>query len=114
MCIGIPMQVIEAADGLARCTGRKGEQQVRTALVGEVAPGDWVLVFLDSAVERLDATRAAEIEATLDLVDQALAGGDAQAPAAFALPSAMSADLLQQLTGGARAAAPATREPRDP
>lgn len=98
MCIGLPMQVVTVADGLARCVGRNGEQTVRTALVGEVLPGDWLLVFLDSAVERLDAARAAEVNATLDLVDMALAGGNAQAPAAFELPSAMSADTLRQLT----------------
>lgn len=105
MCIGLPMQVLAAGDGLARCLGRGGEQEVRTALVGEVAPGDWLLVFLGSAIERLDAGRAAEIEATLALLDAALAGEGAQAPAAFELPSTMSAGALRQLTGDPLAAA---------
>lgn len=110
MCIGLPMQVLAAGDGLARCLGRSGEQEVRTALVGEVVPGDWLLVFLGSAIERLDAGRAAEIEATLALLDAALAGEGAHTPAAFELPSAMSAGALRQLTGAPAAASSQTLE----
>ncbi|WP_310732431.1 HypC/HybG/HupF family hydrogenase formation chaperone [Rubrivivax gelatinosus] len=81
--------------------GRDRTQPVETALVGEVAPGDWLLVFLDSARERIDAARAAEVDATLDLLEQALGGGHADAAAGFVLPSAMDATQLAALTGGA-------------
>lgn len=96
MCIGLPMQVI-AVDA-ERATVRRGDEQqvIRTALVGPVQPGDWLLVFLGDARERLDATRAAEIDATLDLVAHGLplsAGAATTAP--FELPSAMSAEQLQ-------------------
>ena len=100
MCIGWPMQVTAVRPGHA--TVRRGDErrEVRTALVGGVAPGDWLLVFLDDARESLSPERAAEIEATLALVQTALAQGDAFAgPAAFELPSATwTPEQLKALT----------------
>ena len=83
------------------------EREVRTALVDPVAPGDWLLVFLDDARERLSPERAAEISATLALVEAALSGGEAEdpgaaghprdtlAPAAFDLPSRWTPEQLE-------------------
>lgn len=101
MCIGIPMQVIEVQPGHALVEGRGEIRRVNTALVGEPARGDWLLVFLDGAREALTPERAAEVSATLDLLDAAMAGQhDAAAhAAAFDLPSAMSAEQLAALTG---------------
>lgn len=105
MCVGLPMQVIESAPGQTlpagwvRVAGRGEERAVDTALVGACAPGEWVLVFLDRVQERLDARRAAEIDATLDLVAGAMRGLPVDAAAAFTLPSAMDAATLAALTG---------------
>lgn len=102
MCIGIPMQVIDTRPGFATVHGRGEEREVNTALIGECAPGDWLLIFIDGARERIDAERAAEVNATLDLLGSAfLDTHNAQAEAAFTLPSAMSADQLAALTGKA-------------
>lgn len=104
MCIGMPMQVISATAGFAQCRDRYDRtQHVDTALVGPCAPGDWLLVFIDAARERLDDQRAAEIEATLMLLDLAMAGDipDAGDAPGFALPSAMSGAQLAALTGNA-------------
>ena len=98
MCIGIPMQVWQLEPGHALCRGRGEERRVRSALVGPLSVGDWVLVFLDSAQEILSPQRAAEINATLDLVQHAL-HGDPLDPAPFALPSAWSRDELLALSG---------------
>ncbi|KQP15006.1 HypC/HybG/HupF family hydrogenase formation chaperone [Pseudorhodoferax sp. Leaf267] len=98
MCIGLPMQVLSSTPGHALCSGRGETRTVRTALVGPVAVGDWLLVFLDSAQEQLDAARAREIEATLDLLAQAMAG-DASGDAAFTLPSSMAPAELRALVG---------------
>jgi len=103
MCIGIPMQVITIDPGHAQCAGRCETRRVRTALLGDVAPGEWLLVFIDSAQERLDEERAGEINATLDLVQLAL-GGDAFDPAddahsAFELPSRWTTEQLRALSG---------------
>lgn len=98
MCMGIPMQVQAIEPGFAQCRGRGETRRVMTALIGDVAAGDWVLVFKDAAVERIDATRAAEVDAALDLVAAALAGSPAaHAAPRFALPSALSADRIAAL-----------------
>lgn len=99
MCIGIPMQVLRTEPGHALCAGGGEERRVRTALTGELDVGEWVLVFLDSAQERISAERAAEVQATLSLLAQAHAGFAADADAAFALPSQMTREQLQALAG---------------
>jgi hydrogenase expression/formation protein HypC len=106
MCIGIPMRVIEAWPGAALVAGRGRSEQIDTRLVGgdDVAAGQWLLVFQGAARERLDAQRASEIDAALDLLEAALAGNAAQAAAdpGFLLPSALSAAQLARLTGQVR------------
>ncbi len=104
MCIGIPMQVLALEPGHAVCAGMDEQRRVRTALVGPVQVGDWLLVFLDDAREKIDAERAAEVRQALALVAGALQG---HAPAhdplhpGFALPSALSAQDIQRLAGQA-------------
>ena len=102
MCIGIPMQVLTTFPSHAKVSGRGEERMVDTQLVGTVQPGDWLLVFLDAARECISPERAAEVNATLDLVASAFAptpGLDPGAAAAFDLPSALSADQIAALTG---------------
>jgi len=99
VCIGIPMQAIQTAPGRARVAGRGEVRDVDTTLIGEVEAGEWVLVFLDGARERLDPQRAQEMNETLDLVEAALAGRSAREPH-FTLPSEMDAAQLAALTGG--------------
>ena len=99
MCIGIPMQVTGIEPGHALCEGRGERRRVNTALVGDVTAGDWLLVFLGDARERIDAERAAEVNAALDLVLGAMQGQGADGDAGFELPSRMSAEQLRQLAG---------------
>jgi len=87
MCIGIPLQVRTVEPGHALCVGRGGPRRVGTALVGEVAVGDWLLVFLDQAQQRIDEQRAAEIEATLALLEAAQTDAPIDLPVGFELPS---------------------------
>jgi hydrogenase expression/formation protein HypC len=98
MCIGWPMQVQAVRPGHA--TARRGSitREVRTALVEPVAAGDWLLVFLDDAREQLTPARAAEIDATLALVEAALSGAApaaADAAVGFDLPSSWTPDQLE-------------------
>lgn len=89
MCMGIPMQVLTVLPGRALCTHRGERRTIGTALVGEVHAGDWLLVFLDDARERIDAQRASEIQTVLDWVAGAMQGdaetGFSEKP--FELPS---------------------------
>ena len=99
MCIGIPMQVVETDGRFALCEGRGERRRVNTALVGQVAVGDWLLVFLDDAREQIDAARALEVDAALDLVLGAMQGTALPDDVDFALPSQMSPEQMRALTG---------------
>ena len=101
MCIGMPMQVTAIEPGHAWCEGRGERRRVNTALVGDVAPGDWLLVFLGDARERIDAARAHEVDSALDLVLGAMQGTKGGGEAGFLLPSQMTADQLRALAGQA-------------
>jgi hydrogenase maturation protease len=106
MCVAMPMQVLSLSPGHALVAGRGERRHVNTSLVGTLAPGDWVLVFLDSARMRIDAASAAEVNATLDLVEAAMQQRDgAEGAAAFDLPSQLSTHDLLALTGRGPAAA---------
>ncbi len=94
MCIGIPMQVIETDGRLALCEGRGERRRINTALVGDVAVGDWLLVFLDDARERIDVDRATEVNAALDLVLAAMQGIDAHHDVDFAASIAESPEQM--------------------
>lgn len=104
MCIGIPMKVFRIEPGHAWVSGRGEVKRIDTALVGDCDEGDWLLVFLGAARERIDAQRAAEVNAVLDLVQGAMNGEAAFAddPAddpGFALPSRMDPRTLAALAG---------------
>jgi hydrogenase expression/formation protein HypC len=117
MCIGTPMRVVEAWPDSALATGRGRTETVDTRLVGGCARDDWLLVFQGAARERLDPSRAAEIDAALDLLQAGLDGrlDDAGAAPGFALPSAMSAAQLAALTSPRRpGGAPAATDEGDP
>ena len=76
MCIGIPMRVVEAEGLFALCDGRNGLKRINTMLLGQVSPGDWLLTFLDSAREAIDAERAAMVNSALDALERVAAGED--------------------------------------
>lgn len=76
MCLGIPMQVVEIEGVFAVCDGRNGRQRVNTMLVGDVAPGQWLLTFLDTAREVIDAERAALVNGALDALGLIASGND--------------------------------------
>ncbi len=77
MCVGIPAQLL-SVDGIAgHCADGT---LVDLSLVPDAGPGDWVLTFLGSAHEVIDATTAAQIVAALEglrNVMQGLPMGDA-------------------------------------
>ena len=76
MCIGLPMRVVEAGTGMAWCERRGERIRLDTLLVGDVAPGDWLLAFQGSAVRMLTAGEAAETDAALEALEAVLAGAD--------------------------------------
>jgi hydrogenase expression/formation protein HypC len=75
MCIGNPVQIV-TVEGIAG-TARDGDRLVRIdlSLTGPVAPGTWVLDFLGTAREVLDAGEALKIRAALDGLRSVMQGG---------------------------------------
>jgi hydrogenase expression/formation protein HypC len=74
MCIGIPMRVMTSADGVAVCEGRGRRERIDMLLVGDVAPGAWILAFQGSAVRAMSEGEARATDAALDALEAALAG----------------------------------------
>ncbi len=74
MCVGIPMQVIEPGEGVALCRGSGEDLRVDTRLVGEVAPGEWLLVFLGAARERMSEEAAHQTADALRALEMAMRG----------------------------------------
>ncbi len=68
------MQVIEAGDVQAVCEGRNGRQTINIMLVGRVEPGQWLMTFLGTAREVIDAEQAALVNAALDGLQAATSG----------------------------------------
>jgi hydrogenase expression/formation protein HypC len=64
--MGIPAQVIEVGDFVARCRTRNGEEPINMMLTGPQPEGTWLLTFLGSAREVISADDARQIDLALD------------------------------------------------
>jgi len=74
MCLGVPMTVVSCDGPTALCERRGEQRRVSVLLIGEVAVGAQVLVFIDNAVRLLDPVEARLIEDALDGLAAALEG----------------------------------------
>lgn len=76
MCMGIPMQITELDGLVARCEARGAVRQVSLLLLMHetVAVGDFVVVHLGQAIDRLTPEQAADAWA---IYDEMLAAEDA-------------------------------------
>ena len=75
MCVGIPMMIVSAADGVAVCEGDGRRERIDLALVGDQPPGTWILAYQGSAVRTLTPDEAAQTTAALAALAAVLAGG---------------------------------------
>lgn len=93
------MQVLAVEPGFAQAAGRGEVRHISTLLVGDCMVGQWLLVFLNDAREVIDAQRAQEINATLDLLQTVMDTGclPEDDRAGFDLPSAMDVGAIQRL-----------------
>lgn len=76
MCIGIPMQVLSVNGVAATATDGRTETLIDLSLVGDVAPGTWILTFLGTAREILTEEDARLITEAVDSLRDIMAGGD--------------------------------------
>jgi hydrogenase expression/formation protein HypC len=74
MCLAIPLRVLRMEGISAVCGGRNGIETLDTLLTGPLQEGQWVLGFLGSVRELIDAERAAQVNDALDVVAAALQG----------------------------------------
>lgn len=85
MCVGIPVQVLRSEDSRALCRDRDGgEVWIDLLLVGPQPAGTWLMTFLGTAREVVDAAAAQQSLAALAALDALLAGGSPDLDAAFA------------------------------
>ncbi|MGO8740756.1 HypC/HybG/HupF family hydrogenase formation chaperone [Rhodoblastus sp.] len=69
MCLAIPVQVTELLDGdMARVTLDGVKKEISLALVDDVKPGDYVILHVGYALNRIDPEEA---EKTLALLAEA-------------------------------------------
>ena len=72
MCLAVPMQIVSIDEFQCRCSARGIERDVSLFMLqGEdLAPGDYVLVHVGYAIQKVDAEEAT---ATWELFDEVLA-----------------------------------------
>ncbi len=81
MCLGIPGRVVERLEGyggqLALVDVEGVQRKVNVGMLEhqDLHPGDWVIVHLGFAMERIDAAAAEEATAGLDLMGSLRDGG---------------------------------------
>lgn len=84
MCVGLPMRVVEGGAGFALCHHDGALHSIDTALVGECAPGEWLMTFLGAAREKMDEETALQTLAATDALAALLRGEAVDLDAAFA------------------------------
>lgn len=99
MCVGMPMQVVDAAGSFAWCEGRGERRRVDLTLTGPQPAGTWVLSFLDVAREVLTPDRAQRIDQALDALQAVLRGEPAPIETLFADLIGREPQLPEHLRG---------------
>jgi hydrogenase expression/formation protein HypC len=86
MCLGIPGRVVEVLPGnagmLALVDVLGAQRPVNLGMLEDldVEPGEWVLIHMGFAVERVDPARAAEAMAGLEMMGRGRDPDDATVP----------------------------------
>jgi len=74
MCIGVPLQVIEATGSFAWCEADGERQHLDMMLIGNQPPGTWVLGFHGAARQVLSEQQAAQARAGRQALAAVLSG----------------------------------------
>lgn len=79
MCLGIPMQVMEIDGFVARCEARGVEREVSLFMLQDdpVAPGDYVMVHVGYAIQKMTEQDARSAWEMFDEILEALPSADA-------------------------------------
>ena len=61
MCLAVPAQIVEVLEnGLARCDLNGVKKEINVSLIAEPEVGDWVIVHVGFALNRIDEYQAQE------------------------------------------------------
>ena len=63
-------------DGMAECEGRGRRERLNAMLLGDLAPGTWILAYQGSAVRAMSEDEAQQTNQALDALDAAMNGRD--------------------------------------
>lgn len=102
MCVGIPMQVVECAGGVAWCEGRGERRRIDLRLTGPQPTGTWVLTFLGVAREVLTPDRAQSVDQALDSLQAVLRGESVPLDLLFADLIGREPQLPEHLRGASQ------------
>lgn len=91
MCVTIPREVVRVRGDRAEVLVDGRVREVLCAGLGDLRPGDYVLLHADAAIERLGAAEAREALAFLAALDAALDDPDALDGLLAAIPPAGAA-----------------------
>ncbi|CAN5515890.1 HypC/HybG/HupF family hydrogenase formation chaperone [soil metagenome] len=86
MCLGIPGQVVEMVEGyanqLALIDVEGAQRKVNIGMLEDevLNPGDWVLIHMGFAVERVDAAGAEQAMVGLEMMGRPREDGPAKGP----------------------------------
>ncbi len=77
MCVGVPMKVVEINYPMALAEAKGVKRRISLMLLpeGEVKVGDYVMVHVGNAIEKIDQKEAEEIWKALEEVIEAMEGG---------------------------------------
>ncbi len=78
MCLGIPGRVVELLEGyggqLALVDVEGAARQINIGMLDDatLTPGDWVIIHMGMALEKVDARQAADARSGLELLGRGL------------------------------------------
>lgn len=71
MCLAVPAKIIEVLEnGLARCDLNGVKKEINVSLIAQPKVGDWVIVHVGFALNRIDEAQAQETLRMLSTVVQ--------------------------------------------
>ncbi|MBO7172990.1 MAG: HypC/HybG/HupF family hydrogenase formation chaperone [Burkholderiaceae bacterium] len=71
MCLAVPAQIVEMMDGgLARCDLNGVKKEINVSLIANPQVGDWVIVHVGFALNRIDEAQAQETLKMLSTLTQ--------------------------------------------
>jgi hydrogenase expression/formation protein HypC len=72
MCLAVPAQIVELMqDGLARCDLNGVKKEINVSLIDQPQVGDWIIVHVGFALNRIDEAQALETLRMLSALEEA-------------------------------------------